>query len=87
MSHKESRRGELKDAVRLARLSSIGLTLVIATLIGLFGGMYLDKVFKTHSIFTIVFLLLGIAAGFINVFRTIRRDALEPDNGNDHRPA
>jgi F0F1-type ATP synthase assembly protein I len=44
-------------------LSGVGLTLVISTVLGLAGG--------TKPWLTLVGLLLGIAAGFVNLFRAV----------------
>ena len=60
------------------RLSSLGLTLVFSTFIGLGLGWLLDKLLKTGPAFTILLLLLGIVAGFVNVWRTARIEQ-EPD--------
>ncbi|MBI3092054.1 MAG: AtpZ/AtpI family protein [Candidatus Tectomicrobia bacterium] len=53
--------------------STIGLQLVISTCLGLAAGFYLDRWLRTQPILTLVFLVLGIAAGFINIFRTLQR--------------
>jgi ATP synthase protein I len=60
------------------RLSSLGLTLVFSTFIGFGLGWFLDKVLKTRPFLTILLLLLGIVAGFINVYRTVKIEQ-EPD--------
>jgi ATP synthase protein I len=57
----------------LGELSTIGLTLVVATVLGLAGGYYLDRWLGTSPWLTLVGLLLGIAAGFVNLFRTVKR--------------
>jgi ATP synthase protein I len=51
----------------------VGLTLVFSTFIGLAIGLWLDRVLHTRPIFTIVMLLVGIAAGFVNIFRSVGR--------------
>jgi ATP synthase protein I len=84
MENKNMKQGEY---IRLVRLSSIGFFLVFATVIGFAMGWYLDKWLKTHGVLTIVFLLAGIAAGFINVFRTIAKDAYEHGNRDGNRPS
>ena len=60
------------------RLSSLGLTLVFSTFIGFGLGWFLDKVLKTRPLLTILFLLLGIVAGFVNVYRSVKAEQ-EPD--------
>jgi ATP synthase protein I len=61
-----------EDTRRLLRLvgfaSTIGLTLVLSTVIGLAVGIWLDKVFDTGPWLTLIFLVLGIAAGFRNFY-------------------
>jgi ATP synthase protein I len=55
----------------LARLSSIGVTLVASTAIGLAIGYGLDRWFATSPWLTLTFTLFGIAAGFVNLFRDV----------------
>ena len=63
-------RGLLKG---LAMVTSIGISMVVATFIGLLIGMYLDKVFSTEPYLTIIFLIFGIAAGFRNIFFIMKK--------------
>ena len=56
---------------QLARLSTIGISLVAATAIGLLIGYGLDRLFGTAPWLTMVFVLFGIAAGFLNLFRDV----------------
>jgi ATP synthase protein I len=49
-------------------LSTVGITMVVATVIGYFFGRFLDQVFGTDPWLMIVFLLFGIAAGFKNLY-------------------
>lgn len=51
----------------------LGLTIVITILVGLGIGILLDKVFKLKGIFTVIFLIIGIAAGFMNAYKDIMR--------------
>lgn len=57
----------------LATLASLGTTMVAATFIGLAIGIYLDGYFSTKPWLTIIFLVLGIAAGFRNIYTIIRK--------------
>jgi len=56
---------------QLARLSTIGISLVAATAIGLLIGYGLDRLLGTAPWLTMVFVLFGIAAGFLNLFRDV----------------
>jgi ATP synthase protein I len=58
---------------RVAELSSLGLMLPSSIAVGLFFGYQLDKLLNTHPWMLLIFLLLGIASGFISLFRGIRK--------------
>ena len=69
-------------------LSTVGLTLVFATVIGLFIGIKIDKWLGTSPWFTAIFLFIGIAAGFRNLFIYSKRGQQTFDkddkNGKDN---
>ncbi len=52
---------------------NLAFMMPVCTVIGYVMGYLLDKAFGTHFLW-IVFLLFGIAAGFIEVFRVVGRD-------------
>src|SRR5256712_14220431 len=49
----------------VGELASIGMTMVLATVIGLAGGYYADRWLGTRPIFLLVGLGLGVAAGVV----------------------
>ena len=57
----------------LAVLSTVGLTIVIAIMIGLYLGFQLDTLLGTSPWFTALFFLLGVFAGFRNLFKYAKR--------------
>ena len=65
----------------LGELSTIGLTLVLATVIGLAGGYALDRWLGTKPWLTLIGLGFGIAAGFVNLFRAVNRAEKDIDDG------
>jgi ATP synthase protein I len=68
----------------LGTLSTVGITLVAATVIGYFFGVFLDRIFGTAPWLTIIFLILGIAAGFKNLFDAARKAVdMDKDTGKD----
>jgi ATP synthase protein I len=71
----DDRQEKGREFIRLTRLSSIGIALVLCTFIGYGIGFYLDVWLHTRLVFTIIFLVFGIAAGFLNAFRTIAKDS------------
>ena len=62
-----------KSIKELAYYSSLGLSVALAIFIGLFLGVWLDKQFDTSPVLTLVFLGLGIAAGFSNLVKAGKR--------------
>lgn len=57
----------------LGNVGTIGMQLVVATFIGLAMGYFLDKWLGTEPWMLIIFLLLGIVAGFRDVYREAMR--------------
>jgi len=70
----------------LGVLSTVGITLVAATVIGLFIGLKLDKVFGTSPWLTALFLLFGLIAGFRNLFLYTKRSQEVMDEDNKEHP-
>ena len=64
----------------LGELSSIGITLVVATVLGLVAGYYADRWLGTQPWLLLLGLGLGIAAGFVNLFRSVKRAERELDD-------
>jgi F0F1-type ATP synthase assembly protein I len=80
----ENDKAFLKNVVKtLGQLSSVGISMAVAIAIGVFIGLNLDRWFGTGHLFFYIFLLIGIAAGFRNVFILARREMKRDDNGND----
>jgi len=66
--------GEGQKARRAVfQLVSIGIQLVASTFGGLALGYYIDKYLDTRPWFTIILLILGISAGFINIYTTAKK--------------
>jgi ATP synthase protein I len=69
---------DTRQALKLVGLAStLGLTIVIATFIGLALGLWLDRVFNTSPWLTVIFLIVGIIAGFRNFYRFMSKRAKE----------
>jgi len=74
----------------LGFLSSMGISMVAATFIGLAMGYYLDKWLGTGPWLTMIFLGFGIAAGFRNIFILTNRELKRQreanhDEGDENR--
>jgi ATP synthase protein I len=57
----------------LAYYSSLGLQVALSIFIGVAIGVYLDRRFDYYPWLTLIFLVLGIAAGFRNIWLAIRK--------------
>jgi len=64
---------------QLMQASTIGINLVLSTFVGLAIGYGLDSLFHSSPWLTIIFLILGIIAGFRELLRIANRQ----DNGPD----
>ena len=71
----------------LSFLSSLGISMVAASFIGLFIGIYLDKWLGTSPWMTLIWLGIGITSGFRNIFILTRRALrdLEKDERQDQK--
>jgi len=59
--------------VMVGEYTSLAFMLPAATLVGYVIGYLLDRAFHTHFLY-IPFLILGIAAGFVQLVRQLMRD-------------
>ncbi len=53
------------------RYGNLGVEMVVAVFIGVFGGRKIDQWFDTRPIFLILGFVFGAAAGFLNLYRLI----------------
>jgi ATP synthase protein I len=68
-----------------ARFAATGIELAIAIVVGYFGGRYLDGWLGTTPYLSYVGLILGIVAGFRNLFSlasTAQKSAEQPSDTN-----
>jgi ATP synthase protein I len=55
---------------QVGRYAEMAFLIPISLLIGYVIGYFLDRAFGTHFLY-LVFLILGIVAGFLNLFREL----------------
>jgi F0F1-type ATP synthase assembly protein I len=67
-------------------LGSVGLSFVIAMVLGAWFGRVLDRWLGTGPLFFIVFFFVGLAAGILNVYRTVQM-AFPPRTSSPSAPA
>ncbi len=56
-----------------ARFSAVGLELALSIVFGLLAGGWLDGVFGTDPWLTLLMLVVGAAAGFLGLYRALKR--------------
>jgi len=66
----------------LATVSSMGISVVLAIAIGVWFGLTLDRWFGTKPWFFYIFLLIGIAAGFNNVYVIAGKEIRKSDDND-----
>jgi len=65
-----------KKARQLLNVSTIGFSFVTAIVIGTFLGYFLDKYFDTKPYLTLIFMILGVAAGFKNMIYFLKKSGI-----------
>ena len=64
----------LKEIFKLfSVVTQIGFTMVASIFIGLGSGLLLDKFFHTNYIFSLIMIFVGIAAGFVSIYKQISK--------------
>lgn len=53
----------------LALITQIGLSVITPILLGVYIGQFVDKKVGTNGVFSIIFILLGVGGGFMNLFK------------------
>lgn len=71
----------------LGQLSTIGLAFVFALVLGFGGGFWLDERLGTTPWLSLLGFALGLAAGVLNVVRTMRSVAAAERSGPSQPPA
>jgi len=59
--------------------SIVGIQFPVAMALGYFWGKWMDGVFGTEPWLTIIFSILGVIAGFVNLFRITMATAREEE--------
>ena len=78
-------KNDKRELIRsLAMASSMGISIVLAIGIGVWFGLMLDRWFGTKPWFFFIFLFIGIAAGFKNIYIIAGRE-IHKDDGKDQR--
>jgi ATP synthase protein I len=66
----------------LVMLASVGITFVVATAGATIGGYFLDRWLGTTPWFTLIGLAVGVAAGFREFFRSVKKAERQERDGS-----
>ncbi len=64
-------------------IDQIGITMVVSILVSLFIGIFLDKITGLSPLFLVIFILLGVGAGFRNIYRMIDKEIKRGEEEKD----
>lgn len=64
---------------------TVGLDFVLAVVLGFFGGRWLDQKLGTNGWFAVAGFVLGVAAGFNNLFKAAKRMRQEMEREDQQR--
>lgn len=53
----------------LALISQIGISVITPILLGVYIGQFIDKKIGTKGVFSIILIVIGAGAGFLNIFK------------------
>jgi ATP synthase protein I len=74
MEPSETKRTSTADTMRtIGGISTVGISFVLAILLGAWLGWAIDKWLGSSPWFFFLFLIFGFAAGSLNVYRTSQR--------------
>lgn len=59
---------------QITRMSSLGINLLISSMIGFFIGYLVDKYTGYEYLFVIIFTLLGFIAGIYEIYKQIKKE-------------
>lgn len=58
----------------IALVTQIGISMVVPIIGSIFLGNFLDKKLGTNVLFLIIFVILGVGAAFMTLFKMVTRD-------------
>lgn len=66
MKKNNDNRSALKN---LALISQIGISMITPIILGVYIGGWIDRWAGTKGVFMLVFIILGVGGGFMNLFK------------------
>lgn len=66
------RENDRRNLRNMSTASAVGIVIVVSVVIGFLLGRWLDRIFGTDPWLLLVFTILGVAAGFIEMYRMVK---------------
>jgi F0F1-type ATP synthase assembly protein I len=76
--------GKYQNIGRAAAFSYVGIQLLVVALLGFFGGSWIDEQLGTPWIFTLLLIMVGMAACVIQLVRTVQRFEKEDSEEDEY---
>ncbi len=68
------KKGKYKMYENLIFVTQIGLMMALPIIISVYIGSYIDRRLNTGSLFLLIFIVIGVASSFLNLYKiTIKR--------------
>lgn len=66
------RENDRRNLRNMSTASAVGIVIVVSVVIGFLLGRWLDRIFGTDPWLLLVFTILGVVAGFIEMYRMVK---------------
>lgn len=78
--HKVFRGGVVRENFRVWQLLGLGWYVALCLVVGILGGLWLDRQLRLSPLFLLLGLALGLIVAFVGIFRMVQESIEE---GND----
>lgn len=79
----DGRSNWVKALENLSLVSQLGISMVTPILVAVWIGNYLDKKFDTAPLFLFIFIVLGVASSFMNMYKLVLREKKDEEDKKD----
>ena len=75
--HKVFRGGVVRENLRVWRLLGLGWYVALCLVVGILGGLWLDRQLGLSPLFLLLGLTLGLVVAFVGIFRMVQESVEE----------
>jgi len=77
MADDDDEKSRLKAYKKFYLLGTVGVQMAVSIIIGVWMGLALDRWLGTRPWLMLLFICFGVAAGFLNLYRTAMKEGLD----------